>query len=78
MRSLNSLVTDSAAASTSWGSGSRVKNGTLNILPDGRRLRPLCTVFGEAGWARGLVTTTEITHATPAGFDYAGKGAWKG
>jgi alkaline phosphatase len=68
MRSLNSTVTDSAAASSSWGSGSRVKNGTLNVLPDGRALRPLCTLFGEAGWMRGLVTTTEITHATPAGF----------
>jgi alkaline phosphatase len=68
MRSLNSLVTDSAAASSSWGCGSRVKNGMLNVLPDGRRLRPLCELFGEAGWVRGLVTTTEITHATPAGF----------
>jgi alkaline phosphatase len=78
MRSLNSLVTDSAAASSSWASGSRVKNGALNLLPDARELRPLCTLFGEAGWARGLVTTTEITHATPAGFaanvDDRGKG----
>jgi alkaline phosphatase len=68
MRSLNSLVTDSAAASTSWGSGSRVKNGVLNMLPDGVKLKTLCQLFGELGWARGLVTTTEITHATPAGF----------
>lgn len=68
MRSLNSLVTDSAAASTSWGSGSRVVNGALNVLPDGRELRPLAPLFKEAGWKRGLVTTTEITHATPAGF----------
>lgn len=68
MRSLNSLVTDSAAASSSWGSGSRVVNGTLNQLPDGRSLRPLYSVLDEAGWKRGLVTTTEITHATPAGF----------
>ncbi len=68
MRSLNSLVTDSAAASSSWGSGSRVINGTLNVLPDGRKLRPLAALFGDAGWRRGLVTTTEITHATPAGF----------
>ncbi|RME92378.1 MAG: hypothetical protein D6766_10185 [Verrucomicrobia bacterium] len=68
MRSLNSMVTDSAAASSSWGSGSRVVNGTLNMLPDGRKLRPLGPLFGEAGWRRGLVTTTEITHATPAGF----------
>ncbi len=68
MRSLNSVVTDSAAASSSWGSGSRVKNGMLNTLPDGRKLRPLYALFDEAGWKRGLVTTTEITHATPAGF----------
>lgn len=68
MRSLNSVVTDSAAASTSWGSGSRVKNGSLNLLPDGRALWPLCRLFQQAGWGRGLVTTTEITHATPAGF----------
>lgn len=68
MRSLNSVVTDSAAAASSWGSGSRVKNGSLNILPDGRSLHTLCQLFGEAGWKRGLVTTTEITHATPAGF----------
>lgn len=68
VRSLNSMVTDSAASSTAWGSGSRVQNGLLNYLPDGRELRPLHDVFGEAGWKRGLVTTTEITHATPAGF----------
>jgi alkaline phosphatase len=68
MRSLNSLVTDSAAAASSWGSGSRVMNGSLNLLPDGRELKTLYDVFGDAGWARGLVTTTEITHATPAGF----------
>lgn len=68
MRSLNSLVTDSAAASSSWGSGSRVVNGALNVLPDGRELVPLCSLFQQAGWKRGLVTTTEITHATPAGF----------
>jgi alkaline phosphatase len=67
-RSLNSLVTDSAAASSSWGSGSRVVNGVLNMLPDGRELRTLCQLFAEQGWVRGLVTTTEITHATPAGF----------
>lgn len=68
MRSLNSIVTDSAAAASSWGCGSRVMNGVLNVLPDGRNLRTLYQLFGEAGWKRGLVTTTEITHATPAGF----------
>lgn len=68
MRSLNSMVTDSSAASSSWGSGSRVVNGALNQLPSGKTLTPLYTLFGQQGWKRGLVTTTEITHATPAGF----------
>jgi alkaline phosphatase len=68
MRSLNSLVTDSAAAASSWGSGSRVINGAINQLPDGRDLKTLYELFGGIGWKRGLVTTTEITHATPAGF----------
>jgi alkaline phosphatase len=67
-RSLNSLVTDSAAAASSWGSGSRVLNGALNVLPDGRELKPLYSLFADAGWTRALVTTAEITHATPAGF----------
>lgn len=68
MRSLDSLVTDSAAAASSWGSGSRVRNGTLNVNSKGTKLSPLHELFGQAGWKRGLVTTTEITHATPAGF----------
>lgn len=65
---LNSLVTDSAAASTAWASGTRVFNGALNVLPDGRELVPLARLVYETGRRVGLVTTTTITHATPAGF----------
>lgn len=72
-RSLNSAVTDSSAASSAWGSGSRVVNGAVNVLPDGKLLMPLYALFAEAGWATGLVTTAEITHATPAGFAVAVK-----
>ncbi len=70
-RSLNSMVTDSSAASSAWGSGSRVVNGAVNILPDGKLLTPLYSLFAEKGWGTGLVTTAEITHATPAGFAVA-------
>ena len=72
-RSLNSMVTDSSAASSAWGSGSRVVNGAVNILPDGRLLTPIYALFSDAGWKTGLVTTAEITHATPAGFAVAVK-----
>ncbi len=70
-RSLNSMVTDSSAASSAWGSGSRVVNGAVNILPDGKLLTPLYALFADKGWGTGLVTTAEITHATPAGFAIA-------
>ncbi len=68
MASLNSLVTDSAAASSSWGSGSRICNWALNTLPDGRVLTPLAPLAKQRGKRVGLVTTTRVSHATPAGF----------
>jgi len=66
--SLGSLVTDSSAASTAWATGSRVLNGAVNVLPDGTRLTPIGVLARQAGLRLGLVTTTTITHATPAGF----------
>lgn len=68
MHSLNSLVTDSSAASSSWASGSRIFNGAVNTLPDGRPLKPIGQLAHAAGRRVGLVTTTTITHATPACF----------
>lgn len=66
--SANSLVTDSSAASSSWGGGVRVNNGALNVAPDGSRPVPILQKFKAAGKAVGCVTTVPITHATPAGF----------
>lgn len=66
--SANSLVTDSAAASSAWGGGQRVNNGSINVRPDGKALDPLAQALGRKGVRTGLVTTATITHATPAGF----------
>lgn len=66
--SLNALVTDSAAAASAWGSGKRVNNAALNVEPDGRQLMPILIRAKQAGKMTGCVTTTRITHATPAGF----------
>ena len=68
MASANRIVTDSGAASSSWGGGHRVNNGSLNVGPDGTHHKPLLPIFRDSGKRTGLVTTTEITHATPAGF----------
>lgn len=73
-RSLNathaadSLVTDSAAASSAWSIGVKVNNDAINFTPDGRTPTPILIHARQNGKATGLVTTTRVTHATPAGF----------
>lgn len=66
--SLNSMVTDSAAASSAWGSGSRVNNRALNTLPDGTKLVPMATLLANNGKRVGLVTTDLVNGGTPSGF----------
>ncbi len=66
--SASSIVTDSAAGSSSWGGGKRVPNGKLNVNADGSSNKPILQKFKDIGKSVGCVTTVPITHATPAGF----------
>lgn len=66
--SANSMVTDSAAASSSWGGGQRVFNGRLNVGENDEQHTPILQKFKKSGKAVGCVTSVPITHATPAGF----------
>lgn len=66
--SANSIVTDSAAASSAFGGGFRVNNRSLNVSPEGKYNMPIWQKFKKAGKKAGCVTTVPITHATPAGF----------
>lgn len=68
MASANSIVTDSAAASSSWGGGFRINNGAINVGLNGEHHLPIWQKFKRAGKMAGCVTTVPITHATPAGF----------
>jgi alkaline phosphatase len=68
MASLNSTVTGSASAASSWGSGHRINNGAVNWGPNDEQYKTICEIFRDAGKGTGLVTTTRITHATPSGF----------
>ena len=75
-------TTDSAAAATAIATGRKVDNGVVSVaLPgDGSPLETLLERFKSLGRSTGLVTTTFVTHATPAAFgahrrareDYAG------
>jgi alkaline phosphatase len=68
MASASSIVTDSAAASSSWGGGVRIDNGGINVSKNGEEHLPIWQKFKKAGKKAGCVTTVPITHATPAGF----------
>jgi len=68
MASASSMVTDSAAASSSWGGGIRIPNGGINVSANGEEHLPIWQKFKMAGKMAGCVTTVPITHATPAGF----------
>ncbi len=68
--SANSPVTDSAAAATALATGRKVNNGVISVARpgDGSELHTVLERATSAGKSTGLVTTTSITHATPAAF----------
>jgi len=68
--SASDAITDSAAAATAMATGTKVNNGVISMaIPgDGSPLTTVLENFTSAGAASGLVTTTTITHATPAAF----------
>jgi alkaline phosphatase len=68
--SADSQTTDSAAAATAMATGVRVNNGVISVaLPGvGSELQTVLEYFKSKGKRTGLVTTTYMTHATPAAF----------
>jgi len=66
--SYDSLVTDSAAAGTALAAGFKTNNGVISMLPDGTSVKTLVEAAEEKDMATGLISTTRLTHATPAVF----------
>jgi alkaline phosphatase len=63
-----SVVTDSAAGASAWATGRRTYNGAVSVDTRGRSLPTLGAQAKRAGRATGLVTTAQVTDATPAAF----------
>ncbi|WP_051201840.1 alkaline phosphatase [Ferrimonas senticii] len=63
------IVTDSAAAATTLATGIKTYNGAIGVDP---QQRPIPTTLVSAakrrGWQVGLVSTSQLNHATPASF----------
>jgi len=66
--SLDNLVTDSAAAATALATGFKTNNDMISMDPDERILETVLEFAQTNGMSTGLITTTRITHATPAAF----------
>jgi alkaline phosphatase len=63
-------ITDSAAAATAMATGTKVAIGVISMaIPgDGNNLQTVLEASQESGMSTGLVTTSFISHATPAAF----------
>lgn len=61
-------VTDSAAAGTAIATGVKTYNAAISVDVNKKPVKTVLEYAQEKGKATGLVTTTRITHATPAVF----------
>lgn len=67
-QSSDDFTTDSAASGTAYATGHKTKNGALGMDPEGNRLQNIPELLTPLGYACGVVSTDEITGATPAAF----------
>jgi alkaline phosphatase len=63
-----SFVTDSAAAATAIATGEKTRNGSVSIDIDGQERTTILELAKASGRSVGLVSTCQITDATPAAF----------
>jgi alkaline phosphatase len=63
-------ITDSAAAASAMATGVKVNNGVISqrIPGNGTNLETILELAKSLGLSTGLITTTNISHATPAAF----------
>ena len=74
--SADALITDSAAAGTTYACGVKTNNGVLGcdrttVFGDSLTQKPVASILElaeKAGYSTGLITTTLLCHATPAAF----------
>jgi alkaline phosphatase len=65
-RDPKSPITDSAAAATAWATGQKTYNGAISVDVDKNPLPELGAQAKAAGKATGLVTSAQVTDASPA------------
>ena len=64
----NAIVTDSASSATAFSTGRKTNNGALGLDEDNKILENFTEIINRYGYVSSLVSTSEITHATPAAY----------
>ena len=67
-QSADSYITDSAAGGTALSTGQRTYNGAIGMNTDTLAIPTILEISKAQGYATGLVSSSSITHATPASF----------
>ncbi len=77
--SADNYVTDSAAGGTALATGEKTKNGMIGMGPDTTVIQSVVAIASKNGLATGVLSTSAVTHATPASFvaHNAGRGNYE-
>ena len=67
-QSSNGYITDSAAGGTALSTGQKTYNGAIGVNTDTVAIKTVLEMAEGKGLATGLVSTSAITHATPASY----------
>lgn len=66
--SASHLITDSASGATAFSAGEKTYNGAIGVNMDTIPVKNIVEYLSENEYATGLISTSSITHATPASF----------
>lgn len=68
IHSIDDLITDSAASATALSTGIKTKNASIAVDANGKAHPTILEAARDTGLSTGLVTSTNLTDATPAAF----------
>ncbi len=66
--SADNYITDSAAGGTAIACGVKTNNGMIGVIPDKTSVASVVEIAHKKGLATGVLSTSSVTHATPASF----------
>ena len=67
-QSSDDFTTDSAGGATAMATGQKVPNRAIGVNDNGNPLKNITELLAKNGFVSGIITTDEITGATPAAF----------